>query len=867
MTNHWIDIRNSDRVMIIGSNAAENHPISFKWVTAAKERGGKLISVDPRFTRTSSKADIYAPMRSGTDITFIGGMIRYILNDMQSLSPAERAQKYNMTYVAEYTNAAFIINDGFEGWSDPAHPGLFVGFNGKDDEVPGRLGTYDKAKWKYANTTNPNVEARIVNNTWTQWSDLNENSVLRKLWENYEALTPEKVEEVTGCPVEKFLEVCEEYAASGAPGKSGTIMYAMGTTQHTYGTQNIRGYAIMQLLLANIGVAGGGINALRGTSNVQGSTDMCLLSHILPGYLSVVNHTQQSLNDYISKARSGKYPVTPVGLHGDKSASWWWLSDEAQNYKKYLVSLLKAWYMDNATGANDFCFNYLPKVTSGHDYTHIGVFEAMASGTIKGMMVWGQNPMVAGPDSQGERHAMDNLDWLMVADLFETETAAFWKRPDPESADETKRVDSSKIGTEVFLLPAACSYEKQGSISNSGRWAQWRYKAIDPIGGAKPDLAIIDELVLKLKEKYAGDNSVQAEPINKLYWDYRSSGEYEHEADPNVVAREIHGYNVADGSLVKNFVSLKTDGSTCCGNWLYSGMFDNSDGRNRAKDRDPVDSSLNQIGLYSGWTWCWPINRRIIYNRASVDFDGQPFDSERPVIQRSDGAWLGDVPDGGWPAINEASGGSKYLPFIMHPEGVAHIWGPGRVEGPFPVAYEPWESPLEENLVTGVVNSDAAGKGTPGFNNPCCYVGNLEGWNKKGTPDGYPYIGMTYRVSEHWQAGQMTRNHPWLAELQPEVFAEIGPELAADKGIANGDKVKVLTARGFVNAVAIVTSRMQRMTIGGKTVDHVGVPWHWGFTGRCSAFHSSGNILTPHVGDANTTIPEYKTFLCDIIKV
>jgi formate dehydrogenase major subunit len=865
MTNHWIDLRNSDCIMIIGSNAAENHPISFKWITAAKERGAKLISVDPRFTRTSSKADIYAPMRSGCDITFIGGMRRYILNDMQTLSPAKRAEDYNMTYVAEYTNAAFIVNSGFESWDDTAHPGVFVGFTENTNAAPSNLGGYDKSNWGYANKADPTTDSKVVNNTWNSFNDLNPNCVLRLLWENFQDYTPEKVSEVTGCPVETFNEVCKEYAATGAPGKAGTIMYAMGTTQHTYGTQNIRGYAILQLLLGNIGVAGGGINALRGTSNVQGSTDMCLLSHILPGYLAMVNHKHQSLADYISGNRAAKLPATPSGLAGDTSASWWWLSDAAQNYKKYMVSLLKAWWMDKATADNDFCFNYLPKVTVGHNYTHIGTFEAVANGTVKGMMVWGQNPAVAGPDSEGERKALEKLDWLMVCDLFETETSSFWKRPE---------ASPSSINTEVFLLPAACSYEKQGSISNSGRWAQWRYKAVAPVGEAKSDLAIMDELMLKLKEKYAAESGATADPINDLYWDYHTAGEYAFEADPNVVAKEIHGYytkDAADGSyskgdVVTNFVSLQTDGSTCSGNWLYSGMFDKGDGRNKAKDRKPEDTSLNQIGLYSGWSWCWPINRRIIYNRASVDLEGQPWDSDHPVVSWIEGAWKGDVPDGGWAPINVAADGAKYLPFIMQTEGVAHIWGPGLAEGPVPVAYEPWESPLSENLVTGV-SSNGSGKGTPGFHNPCSYIGELNGMNKRGTASEYPCVGMTYRVSEMWQAGQMTRNHPWLIELQPEVFAEMGEELASDKGIKSGDKVRVSTARGYVDAVAIVTKRLQRMTIGGKKVDQVGVPWHYGYIGMASAPHSSGNILTPHVGDANTTIPEYKTFLCKVQKI
>jgi len=863
MTNHWIDIRNSDCIMIIGSNAAENHPISFKWVTRAKERGAKLISVDPRFTRTSSKADIYAPMRSGTDITFIGGMIRYVLNDMQSLSPAARAEKYNMTYVTQYTNAALIINDDFKGPADTG-TGLFSGYTPSNGSGAHNLGKYDKATWKYADTKTPASDQALVNNTWTNWDDLDPKCVLRLMWEHFSRYTPEKVEEITGCSQEKFLEVAETYIESGKPGKAGTIMYAMGTTQHTYGTQNIRGYAILQLLLGNIGVAGGGINALRGTSNVQGSTDMCLLEHILPGYLSMVSHTDQTLDDYIARAKGVKDFITPQGLAGDKTASWWWYNDDDPNYKKYMVSLLKAFWGDNATAANNFAFNYMPKKTAGgHNLTHIGAFEAMAEGIVKGVMCWGQNPAVGGPDAEGERKALEKLDWLLVTDLFETETAAFWYRDGANSAS---------IDTEVFLLPAACSYEKQGSISNSGRWAQWRWKAIDPVGDAKSDLAIVDMLALKLKELYASEDGAYPEPITKLHWDYHTTGEYADEADPNVVAKEINGYywDDPDKKVVKNFVGLKSDGSTCSGNWLYCGMF-NLDGTNKAKEHDPVDKSINQIGLYSGWTWCWPINRRIIYNRASVDLDGQPWDSEHPVISYN-GGWNGDVPDGGWPPINIADKGSKFLPFIMHPEGVGKIWGPGRAEGPLPEAYEPWESPLSQNLMTGVSNN--GGRGTPGFNDPACYVGELkmngEIWNKRGTPSEYPYVGMTYRLTEHWQAGQMTRNLPWLVELQPQPIAELGEELAADKGIKSGDIVRVSTARGSVDAVAIVTERFQRLIIGGKQVDHVGVPWHWGYVGLSKGISpngSSGNVLTPHVGDANTTIPEYKTFLCNIEKV
>ena len=903
MTNHWIDIRNADRIMIIGSNAAENHPISFKWVTAAKDRGARLISVDPRFTRTSSKADVYAVMRSGCDIAFIGGMIRWVLEDMQGLTPTERARKYNVEYLAYYTNAALIIDPGYEGPDNTAHPGKFVGWTENlNPQGPDKLnlGSYDKTKWKYGVPGTPAAEQKVTDNSWTKFTDLDPNCVLRLLWEHFERYDTTTVCSITGTAPAVYEEVCRTYAESGAPDKAGTIMYAMGTTQHTYGTQNIRSYAILQLLLGNIGVAGGGINALRGTSNVQGSTDMCLLGHILPGYLAQMTHKDDTLDNYINVgAKGAKDFVTPqfpagTGTGTWWSPSWWWYNAGDPNYRKYMVSLLTAWYgkdnvqADGAGKEGSTVFNYLPKAkNSGGNYTHQHVFEALRKGIVKGMMTWGQNPAVGGPDSEGERKALENLEWLVVADLFETETAAFWKRPKTGS---NELVDYGTIDTTVYLLPAACSYEKQGSISNSGRWAQWRYRAIHPIGQAKPDLAIIDELTLKLKALYVADTTApNREAITELQWGYRTYGDYVEEADPNAVALEINGYDTTTGVPVTNFVSLKSDGTTCSGNWLYCGMFDVATGRNKAKDRGAVDDSPNQIGLYSNWTWCWPINRRIIYNRASVDFDGKPYDPEHPVIQYKAGShdagtnkctWLGDVPDGPWSPVNlsDADGLKKTLPFIMQPEGVAHIWGAGRAEGPLPEAYEPWESPLETNLMTGVDNDPQKKRGAPGFNNPCCFVGDLteqgeagqdaaSNLNKRGWPGDYPCVGMTYRVSEMWQAGQMTRNLPWLNELQPQVFAEMGTELAGDLGVKSGDKVRVSTARGYVDAVAIVTGRFRRLTIGTKKVDQVGVPWHWGFMGLSSAPHSAGNILTPHVGDANTTIPEYKTFLCKVEKV
>jgi len=800
MTNHWIDIRNADCIMIIGSNAAENHPISFKWVTRAMERGARLIHVDPRFTRTSSKADIYAPIRSGTDIAFIGGMINYVLNDME-----KNPDSYNMEYVKQYTNAAFIVNPAFK-----FNDGLF------GELKDGRYTAAAKETWKYADMKTPATDPTLKN----------PNCVFQLLKKHYSRYDIDTVCSITGTPKDIYLEVCRTYCATGQKGKAGTIMYAMGATQHTYGTQNVRAYAILQLLLGNMGVAGGGINALRGTSNVQGSTDMCLLSHILPGYLAVPKEGDINLETYLKRVCPPA--ISPQGLAGDKSANWW------GNYKKYIVSLLKAWYGDAATKDNDFCFSYLPKCDPEVNYTHIGMFEAMGQGKIKGLWVWGQNPASGGPNSNGEREALGNLDWLVISDIWLNETAEFWKRPG---------VNPSDIRTEVFVLPAACSYEKEGSITNSGRWAQWRYKAVEPPGEARPDLEIMHLVMLKLKELYGTDSAApHRDAIIALDWDYGAH------VTADTVAKEINGYDLTTGKLVASFGKLKDDGTTSSGNWLYCGMYTEEEG-NKARRRNNIDSHPGQIGLYSNWAWCWPVNRRIIYNRASVDLDGMPWDGEHPVILYSaDGKWQGDVPDGGWPPINQANAGERYLPFIMKPEGVARLWGYGLAEGPLPEVYEPWESPLDRNLMSGTKN------------NPCAFIGIY--MNEQGTPDQFPYVGTTYRCTEHWQTGIMTRNLPWLVELMPEMFVEMDEELAAEKGIQNGDEVIVSSARGEIKAVAVVTKRFRALKVAGRTIHHIGVLNHWGYSGLAKG--DSGNILTPHVGDANTTIPEYKTFLCNV---
>jgi len=794
MTNHWNDIANADVIMAIGSNPAENHPASFGHITKAKERGAKLISVDPRFTRTSSKADIYAPLRSGTDIAFINGIIRYVLDDIET-----NPSRYNLTYITEYTNAPYLINPDFKG---PAElDGLFSGYD------PSKR-SYDKSTWQYQ------TEADGVIKKDKTLKD--PNCVFQIMKRHYARYTPKLVSEITGCPEDTFLEVARTFASTGAPGRAGTILYAMGSTQHTYGTQNVRSYAILQLLLGNIGIAGGGINAMRGESNVQGSTDHCLLFHILPGYLAVPRDVDATLADYLKR-------VTPT-TGEPNSANWW------SNYPKYIVSLLKAWYGDYATSSNDFAFNLLPKIDSGKNYSHIALFEAMDAGIIKGLMVWGQNPAVGGPNANLERRAMDKLDWMLVADIWHTETANFWKRPGVNPAD---------IKTEVFLLPALNSFEKEGSVTNSGRWMQWRYKAADGPGEAREDLWMMDAIVKKLKQLYAAEGGPVAEAITQLDWNYGAG-----HPDVHAVAKEINGYDLTTGKLLPSFGKLKDDGTTSSGNWLYCASY--TEEGNMAARRDPTPGPFN-IGLYPRWAWCWPVNRRIIYNRASVDLNGVPWDKEHPVIWWQDGKWVGDVPDGGWPPMNVDPAATK-RPFIMKPEGVSRLFGFGLKDGPLTEHYEPWESPVK-NAASGQQNNPAIKIWRP---------------REQGTPDRYPIVCTTYRVSEHWQGGQMTRNMPWLIEMQPEPFCEMSEELAAAKGIKNGDRVIVESARGQVNVVAVVTKRFKPYRMNGRIVHQVGVIWHWGFIGLSTG--DSGNMLTPHIGDANTMIPEYKAFLVDVRK-
>ncbi len=797
MTNHWIDLKNSDCILIMGSNAAENHPISFKWVQKAKDKGATVIHVDPRYTRTSARADIYAPIRSGADIAFLCGMGKYILDN----------KLYFKEYLVNYTNAAFIVSKKFK-----FNEGVFSGL----DEDKGK---YDKSSWAFETGSDgmPKKDPSLKN----------PRCVFNLLKKHYERYNMDEVSKITGTPKEDLLTVYKAYASTGTPTRSGTIMYAMGWTQHTVGVQNIRAMAINQLLLGNIGMAGGGVNALRGESNVQGSTDHCLLWHILPGYLGVPKASLPTLADYNSSMAAPHLK----GAQDPKSAAWW------QYYPKYMTSFVKAMYpgVDAETG-----YKYLPKADDGKNYSWLLLFDKMIKGDFKGFFAWGQNPACGGANSNKTREALAQLDWMVNVNIFENETGSFWKGPNMNPKD---------IKTEVFMLPCAVSIEKEGSITNSGRWMQWRYQGPKPLGNTKPDGDIIYELFEKVRELYAKEGGAFDGPIKNLNWDIATN----HAFDAHKVAKFINGYFLEDkeikgklykkGDLVPSFAFLQDDGSTMSGNWLYCNSY-TAKGNMAARRDKAQNADQERIGLYPNWSWCWPVNRRIIYNRASVDLKGKPYAPQKSVIRWNGEKWVGDVPDGGW------APGSKYA-FIMKPYGHAHIFGPGRSDGPFPEYYEPLECPVIEHPFSKQLHNPTA-------------IQFLK--EEKAVCDPrYPFVGTTYRVTEHWQTGLMTRYQDWLIEAEPQMFCEMSEELAEMRGISNGDKVTVESVRGSLWAIAIVTKRIKPFQVMGQTVHQVGFPWHYGWVWPKDG-GDSANILTPSVGDSNTGIPETKAFMVNVKK-
>ena len=815
MTTNLIDIQNADVIMAT-SNMAENHPVGFQWVMKAKERGAKLIHVDPRYTRTSAAADIHVPIRSGTNIVFFGGLINYaIQHDL-----------YFKDYVVHYTNASFLIDPAFKTATDL--DGLFTGY---DPEKR----AYDRSTWKYQLDAEGNPKRDLTLQ--------NPHTVFQLMKRHYSRYTPEMVERVCGIPKAKFEEVARLFCGTSGPDKTGTITYALNLTQHTNGVENIRALCMLQLLLGNIGRPGGGVVALRGHANVQGATDLELLYHELPGYLAMpLRDAHPDLKTYLEKE-------TPKG--------GFWV-----NKPKFMVSLLKAWYGDAATPDNEFGYQWLPKRASPDAYSHQHLFVDMYNGVIKGFLALGQNPAVGGPNAKLARAAMQRLDWLVVKDIFVTETAEVWKAPGTNPKD---------VKTEVFFLPATPAAEKDGSLTNTMRLIQWHEKAVNPPGDATSDAEFVCSLARRLQKMYAGSKKERDRGFLAANFKY---GDNPREPDMLEVLKEINGYAVEeikdkDGKVVykkgqplNTFAHLTDDGKTVSGCWIYTGVVvEGPDGKlvNRANSRKPATADD-----YLGHTWgfAWPANRRILYNRAAADPRGRPWSERKKLIwwdpnapgnePGKKGKWVGlDVPDFNPFLAPTDKNGDK--PFIMRADLVGAFFGPLN-DGPFPEHYEPIESPVRNLLSKQQNNPVAKIWKVPDQRNELAPVGSLE----------YPYVITTYRLTEHHLSGVMSRYLPFLAEMFESHFAEISHELAEELGIQNGDKVTVLTPRGKIHVKAMVTHRLKPFVIDGKKVHQIGVPWHWGYNGIARG--DITNDLSATVGDPNVYIQETKAFVCNVKK-
>jgi formate dehydrogenase major subunit len=802
MTNSWTDIKNTDLVIVMGGNAAEAHPCGFKWVTEAKsQRGAKLIVVDPRFTRTASVADFYAPIRQGTDIAFLLGVIKYCIEN----------DKIQHDYVRAFTNAPYIVKDGFS-YQD----GLFSGYDEAKRD-------YDRASWEYELGPDGYVQ---VDETLQ-----NPRCVYQLLKQHVAAYTPEMVERICGTPKDKYLAICKMISECSARDKTMTSMYALGWTQHSKGAQNIRTMAMVQLLLGNIGVRGGGMNALRGHSNIQGLTDIGLMSDLIPGYLAIPKDREPDFAAYMSTR--GFKPLRPNQM------SYW------QNYRKFMVCFLKSMWGPAATAENDFAYQWLPKLdVSGYDM--LRTFDLMHQGKVNGYFCQGFNPLLSAPNRGKITAALSKLKFLVVMDPLQTETSRFWK---DEGVHNDVKPESIK--TEVFELPTTCFAEDEGSLVNSGRWLQWHWPGQEPPGEAKTDTWIMAQLQLRLRELYKKEGGAFPDPIVNLHWPYRDP----QDPQPDEIARELNGYVVSTvtdpadpskvllekGKQVDTFGQLRDDGSTACGCWIYSGCW--TERGNMMARRDTNDPG--NTGAYSNWAFSWPANRRILYNRASADLDGKAWDPKRKLIEWNGTAWTGyDVPD---IAVNAKP--RDVGPFIMNPEGSARLFARGLMrDGPFPAHYEPFESPVV-NLMAPKIRGNPAAR---------IFKDDLAAL---GTSDKFPYAATSYRLTEHFH---FWTKHVWVnAVLQPEFFVEISEQLAAEKNIQKGGWVKVSSNRGSVYAKAVVTKRIKPLICDGKTVHVVGIPLHWGFTGAARKGFGP-NSLTPFVGDANTDTPEFKAFLVNV---
>jgi formate dehydrogenase major subunit len=852
------DLAHADAILIMGSSMAENHPVGFRWVIKAREKGATVIHVDPRFTRTSAMADMWVPLRAGSDIVFLGALVHYVLENNLEFRD----------YVVPYTNAATIITgefrdteelDGlFSGWDADARKYSAESWAYEGDHHSGQQASQEEARGGHGKDRGD--DASKVGDPHRDPSLQHPRCVFQILKRHYARYTPEMVEQVCGVPREAFLRVAEAYCRASGPERTGAICYAVGWTQHSVGVQIIRTAAILQLLLGNIGRPGGGILALRGHASIQGSTDIPTLYDILPGYIPMpaCGPDSASLNAYLEKHRS--------------NAGGW------ANLDAFVVSLLKAWYGDGATAQNDYGFGWLPRISG--DHSHFGYWLEMADGggasrltstpnsqlptskapsidttssiPIEGLFVMGQNPAVGAPNARLERRAMANLQWLVVRELVETETATFWLDSPEIKRGEMRTED---IGTEVFFFPAAAHAEKDGCFTNTQRLLQWHDKAVDAPGDARSDAWFVFHLGRRLKARAAADPRPRHAGLNALTWNYATDEPHE-EPDIDQVLREINGHALADGALVDGFRSLRQDGSTSSGCWIYSGVY--AGNRNRARER-------SASGVYGhGWGYAWPADRRILYNRASARPDGRPWSERKKLIwwdeQRRE--WTGhDTPDfardkpPGYLPPDGATGDAALrgdAPFLMHPDGVGWIWvASGLKDGPLPAHYEPLESPTRNTVYRQQENPAADAKRRP--DNP---------YAQSPSDPRYPHVLTTYRLTEHHTAGGMTRTLSHLAELQPELFAEISPELAGEIGARNGDTIAIATPRGEIQARALVTPRIRPMTVNGRTLHQVGLPYHFG--GRGLVKGDVVNDLVAISQEPNVRIMESKALVCAV---
>jgi formate dehydrogenase major subunit len=833
------DLQFSDCILIEGSSMAEAHPVGFRWVMKAKERGATIIHVDPRYSRTSAMADLHVPIRAGSDIAFLGGLIRHVLE----------TDSYFKEYVVNYTNAATIVSEDYQGPEE-----LDGYFSGWDAE----RGAYDRSSWMYEGVEL--AEAGKIRETATQAfaektgagmkvetmrSDEtleDPRCVLQIMKRHYARYTPEMVERVCGIPPETFHKVADALIRNSGRERTSAIAYAVGWTHHTSGVQIIRASAVLQLLLGNIGRPGGGILALRGHASIQGSTDIPTLYDLLPGYLHMprTREEAQSLDKYAGRGR---------GTRG-----WW------SHFDKYIVSLLKAWYGDGATEENEYGFQHLPKISGNH--SHFPTMLRALDGALDGLFVMGQNPAVGSQHAGLQRRALAGLKWLVVRDLADLETARFWKDSPEVRSGELK---TDEIDTEVFLMPAASHVEKEGTFTNTQRLLQWHDKALEPPEDARSELWFMHHLAKRVKAHYGGSTDERDWPIVNLRWDYPEHGESA-EPDAESVLREINGYNVETGELLAGFTDLANDGSTACGAWIYSGSF--ADGVNQTRRRDAGDLEAPGGWVSPEWGWAWPQNRRQLYNRASADPAGKPWSERKKLIwwDEAQEKWTGwDVPD--FPATKrpdyrapvDAEGMDAISgddPFIMMGDGRAWLYSPsGLLDAPLPTHYEPIESPFANALYPNVVSNPVA----------LTWKRAENPYNVSGDPR-YPLVATTFRLTEHHTAGTMSRNLPWLAELQPEMFAEIDPILARERGIEDGGWMTILTERAEIEARAMVSDRMRPLRIDGQLSHQVALPWHWGSfaTSEAGTTGDAANDLVVLSGDANTTIQESKAFSCDV---